>query len=230
MRSRTITLLVGLALAAASCGKDKPAVIGNDFTDKSASSIELDASTNMLEVKALHYEGIYTTSDGETTSTDLNLSKSGDCSGTITTSAGTAEILMVNSEAYLRGDEQFWKAAGAAADKVAALSGGKWLNSKETNKSLTKACDLTHLLVVLYEHYSDAKGELAEVNGVPAVELIGEKNGTTTHTWVAIDVPHYIVKVETEGGDEPSTMTFSDFDKELDLTAPTADEIADLGQ
>jgi len=230
MRSRTITLLVGLALAAASCGKDKPAVVGNDFTDMPIASIELDASMDMFEVKTLHYEGTYTASDGETTSTNLDLSKSGDCSGTITTSGGTAEILVVDSEAYLRGDEQFWRSAGAAADKAAALSGGKWVNSKEANNSLTKACDLTQILAALYEHDSDAQGELAEVNGVPAVELIGERDGITTHTWNAIDYPHYLLKVETEGGDKPGTLSFSDFDKELNLTAPAADQIADLGQ
>lgn len=209
-----------------SCGKDEPAIVDNDFTEMPVASIELDASMDMFEVKALHYEGTFTSSDGEAASTDLDLSKSGDCSGTITTSGGTAEILVVDSEAYLRGDERFWRAAGAGSDKVAALTGGNWLHSKEANESLTKACDLTDVLAVLYEHDSDAKGALAEVNGVPAVELIGEEDGTTTHTWVAIDYPHYLLKVDEEGGHAPSTLTFSEFDKELNLTAPAADEIA----
>jgi hypothetical protein len=127
----------------------------------------------------------------------------------------------------------FWKAnakAGDDAEAVIAAVGDKWIKTKGSNDQLTEFCNLVKLVGVLYQQDADAKGEIAEVNGVPANELTSEHDGATTHTWVAIDVPHYVVKVETEGGDEPSTMTFSDFDKELNLTAPTADEIADLGQ
>jgi hypothetical protein len=48
--------------------------------------------------------------------------------------------------------------------------------------------------------------------------------------WVATEDPHHILEMEVDQGDEPGTITFSEFDEELDVQAPAEDEVIDLEQ
>jgi hypothetical protein len=229
MRTRVLSSLtiLGLAVSLAACGKED-----NGFADKSVADIEAAALTDMSTLSTLHLAGSIAMTEGDV-ALDMDVSKGGDCSGTMTVKGGVAQILSVDGTSYLKGDEAFWTAnAGPQAQAVIDMLGDKWLKSGGSDAQLAELCDLDKFLEGMDEDEGtgDAKGEVSEINGVDAIEITSEKDGATTHAWVAVDGKHYIVKLETEGGDEPGTMTFSDFDKELDLTAPPADEVTDLGQ
>jgi hypothetical protein len=226
MRTRVLSSLtvLGLAVSLAACGKD------SGFADKSVADIEAAALTDMKTLSTLHLAGSIAMTEGDV-ALDMDVSTAGDCSGTMTIKGGTAQILSVGGTSYLKGDEAFWTAnAGAQAQAVIALVGDKWLKTGGSDAQLAELCDLDKFLDGMDkdEGTGDAKGEITEINGVDAIEISSENNGATTHAWVAVDGKHYVVKLETTGGDQPGTMTFTDFDKELNLTAPPADQITDL--
>jgi hypothetical protein len=228
MRTRVLSSLtvLGLAVSLAACGKD------SGFGDQAVADIEAQAATDMKALNSMHIAGSVSTSGGEA-AFDIDASKGGDCSGTMTIKGGTAQILSVSGTSYLKGDEAFWTAnAGAQAEAVIAMLGDKWLKTSGSDAQLAELCDLDKFLDGMDKDKGtgDAKGEITEINGVDAIEITSEKDGATTHAWVAVDGKHYIVKLETEGGEQPGTLTFSDFDKELNVTAPPADEVTDLGQ
>jgi len=229
MRSRVLSSLtiLGLAVSLAGCGKD------SGFGDQAVADIEAQAATDMKTLNSVHIAGTVTTSEGGDAAFDIDASKGGDCSGTMTIKGGTAQILSVSGTSYLKGDEAFWTAnAGAQAQALIQLLGDKWLKTGGSDSQLAELCDLDKFLDGLDKDQgtADAKGETSEINGVDAVEITSEKDGATAHIWVAVDGKHYIVKLVTEGGDQPGTLTFSDFDKELHVTAPPADQVTDLGQ
>jgi len=233
MRTRLISTLsvLGLAVAHPACGEDSGQKARDAFTALSVAEIEAQAIADMESLTSLHLEGAVSVSEGDI-GLNMDVTKSGDCSGTLTIGGGTAQILSVDSAAYLKGDEKFWKAtAGTNAEAVIALVGDKWVKSG-TNDQLTELCDLDRVLDSLDEDKGteDAKGDIAEVNGLQAIEITTKQDGGTTHAWVALDGKHYVLKVESEGGSEPGTLTFSDFNKELDLTAPADEEVVDFGQ
>jgi len=233
MRNRlTSTLSVlGLAVTLAACGEDSGQKARDAFTALSVADIEAQAIADMGSLTSLHLEGAVSVSEGDI-GLNMDVSTSGDCSGTLTIKGGTAQILSVDAAAYLKGDEKFWKAtAGTDADAVIALIGDKWVKSG-SNDQLTQLCDLDRILESLDKDNGteDAKGDIAEVNGLQAIEITTKQDGGTTHAWVALDGKHYVLKVESEGGTEPGTLTFSDFNKELKLTAPADEEVIDFGQ
>ena len=242
MRSRIIALFVvaGLALGAASCGKDKPAralpqdepsVAGNTFTGLDTFSAAINVGGDMIMMRSAHVTGQFkSVGDGEV-AIDLDVNHEGDCSGTVTTREGTREILAIGSRGYLRGNKEFYRSvAGANANDLIEAVADKWISATRSTLDPSELC--TSPLGYTWAFRSStpqSKGELSVVNGVPAMELTGRKDGVTAHAWVAIDAPHYIVKIVTVGGYRPGIVNFSHFDKHLEFKAPPADQIAHLG-
>ena len=235
MRSRFLTTVsvaapvLGLALTLGACGKDSGSDSG--FTDQSVKDIETQALADMKTLTSLHIAGTIHMTDGDAT-IDMDVSTAGDCQGTMTIKGGVAQILSVDGLAYLKGDEAFWTAnAGSQAPMVISMLGDKWMAAGSSDDQLAELCDLDKFLEGLDQDKGtdDAKGDIATVEGVKALEITAKQDGGTSHAWVAVDGKHYIVKMEMEGGTEPGSVTFSDFNKELDLTAPSSDEVVDLG-
>ena len=46
--------------------------------------------------------------------------------------------------------------------------------------------------------------------------------------WIATEGKHYILKLEVTDGEEPGTITFSEFNEDVDVEAPAEDEVIDL--
>jgi hypothetical protein len=47
---------------------------------------------------------------------------------------------------------------------------------------------------------------------------------------VATDDPHYILQMQVTQGDQPATITFSDFDESVTIQAPASDQVIDLSK
>ncbi|MGW3623523.1 hypothetical protein [Streptomyces sp. NPDC000880] len=167
----------------------------------------------------------------------MAVSKQGDCAGTLSVgSSGTAELIKTGSTAYLRFDEAFLKeqGKGQSAEETAALINmmkGRWVKTgawdPEARDSL-QLCELDKLLAGLEANDNAARraGE-ATVNGRRAV--ITESDGKETYTaYVAADGEPYLLKFEQLGGDEPGTMTFSEYNKPVPAKKPAANDILDL--
>jgi hypothetical protein len=232
MRARLLSTIsvvgpvVGLALTLGACGNDSD----NGFTKQPVADVEAQTLADMKGVTSLHLTGSISMTQGDV-GLDMDISTSGDCQGSMTIKGGTAQILSVDGTAYLKGDEAFWTAnAGSQAQALIQMLGDKWMKTGASEDQVGQLCDLDKFINGMGDDKGTdpALGEVATVEGVRAIEITSKKDGGTTHAWVAVDGKHYIVKLEMEGGDEPGTVTFSDFNKELELTAPADDEILDL--
>ena len=223
-RSLAITLVVGLATLTG---------CGGGFADESVGTIKKAAISDMKTLESVRLAGSIEQDGGEL-DLDVQLNKSGECTGTIGQDGGTAEFISVDGASYLKGDEKFWVTSTGSeesAQQVLDLLGDKWALVPSSEGGFSEICDLDELLTELDEDKakSEEKCEETDVDGEEAVEITSEdEDGGTTRAFVATDEPHYILKVETKGGDEPGSFTFSDFDEKLDLEAPAEEDVVDL--
>lgn len=173
--------------------------------------------------------------NGQEIGIDLALDTDGACAGSLTLMGGSAEIIAGPEGQFIMGDQGFWAgmAGGeAAAAQVTELLGEKWAKMPEAEGGFTDFCDLDGLLDE-FSSVDAAEGEATigqqeEIGGVPALELISDDE-TPTSAWVAIDAPHYIVRVSA-GGDEAGSIAFTDFDEPVDAQPPAPDDVVDLSK
>ncbi|MFI1400350.1 hypothetical protein [Streptomyces sp. NPDC020681] len=178
--------------------------------------------------------------DGKDLSLEFALSKAGDCTGKFGyAGSGQAELLVVDKVAYMKADEAFWmgigKQKGTPAKQTAAMAEmlkGRWLKAPaDEADDMAGICNLDALLKKLDDDEDTSgvtRGKPAEINGQKAITLI-RKNGAQTHTfYVATEGQPYFLRGVTEGGDEPGTVSFSDYNKPVAVTAPPADQIFDV--
>ncbi|GAB3195880.1 hypothetical protein GCM10027062_03800 [Nocardioides hungaricus] len=206
---------------------------GNDFATSPAKDIVAETKADMGDLEAVKVSGTVTT-NGQQITIDLQASSEGDCTGSIGIDDGTAELLGVGGETWMRPDEAFWRSfAGQNAEQVLTLVGDKWVVIPAGGKSFGQFCDLDDLLNQLLEDEDD--GSTYSVTGtddldgdeVVLVDNEDPKNGTSTG-YVLVDEPHYLVKIEKTEGDDIGTVSFSAFDEAFQVEAPTADQVVDL--
>jgi hypothetical protein len=230
--TRTVTGALGAMALLTACG-------GGGFEDESAETITTEAEEAMLDLSSVRMSGDLTT-DGEALELDVQISTEGDCTGTIGLGGGDAslEILSIGGETWMKPSEEFWRMfAGPQADQVVEAAGDRWVVLPESESdNFAELCDLDTFLEEMTEDDDEegeepTVGETEEVDGQEAVVVESEtEEGDPVSAWVATDEPHHILKLEVSQGDEPGVITFSDFDEELDLEAPSDDEVFDLNQ
>ena len=204
------------------------------FAESSAEDITTAAEEDMKAVESLRMAGSIT-SGGQEISVDVGLSTAGDCEGNLTLGEEAGfEILSVEGQTWIKPSAAFWEqVAGPAASEVAEKAGDKWVSFPADQASqFASICDLDGLLDELDSSDSNEKMEVEgteEIDGEEAVVVnTTSKDGETVNGWVATSDPHYILQLEVSEGDEPGTLTFSDFDVDLALEPPAEDEIVDL--
>jgi hypothetical protein len=224
---------IGLAAAGISALAVLTACGGNDFADESADTIVKAAKDDMGGLKAVKVAGELT-SDGQAISIDLQVDSDGDCTGSLGIGDGTAELLGVGGDTWMKPDEAFWRSfAGDSADQVIGIVGDKWVVVPEGEDSITQFCDVDDLLDQMLKDDEDdstyTKKGTDTVDGDDVVKVDNEdpKDGTSTG-YVLVDDPHYLVKIEKTSGDDTGNVTFSAFDEEFEVTAPAEDEQVDL--
>jgi hypothetical protein len=205
---------------------------GSDFADQPADKIVETSKTDMMALDSLKLEGTIA-SDGQDVALDLQVSSSGDCTGTFGVGDGTAEILGVDGTNWFRPDEAFWRAtAGAQADMIISTVGDKWVALPPDDESFDQFCDLDQLLDQVLA--SDEDGVTYKTDGIEKidgedavkVDRDSEKDGPSTG-YVLVDGKHYIVKIE-KTGDEGGSIAFTGFNEDFDVSAPGDDEVVDL--
>jgi len=234
LRTRTLGRSVlgavaGVTLAASltACGGG-----GNDFTDSSVEEIEKAVKADMKKATSLKMKGSIKQDGGET-KLDLAIDTDGNCEGELGRDGAVAQILSVDGESYLKGDEAFWKAsAGSSAEMITQMIGDKWAKMPSDGGQFDEFCDLDNFLEDLNDNDKDnkiTKGETKDIDGEEALELITKEDGDTTRAWVATEGKHYFLVMEREG-EESGKITFSDYDEKLDIAKPGSDEVVDLSQ
>lgn len=182
-------------------------------------------------------------SEGHDLDVDLSVDDQGSCQGRIGVEEGEAELRRVDDVTYMKGDAAFWRISMTAEgvpenqiDPVIELVEGRWLKigpGEAGSADLAEVCDLDLLLDDLGEDRDDAgltRGPDREIDGDPVATLVEKESGETTTVSVAQEGKPYIRQVVATGGEEPGSMTLSEFDRPVEVTAPPADEIVDLSR
>ncbi|MGW6565325.1 hypothetical protein [Streptomyces sp. NPDC054975] len=182
-------------------------------------------------------------SDDQPLDIDLALDNKNNCTGRMKVEGGTAELRQADRITYLKGDEKFWRASMTSQgvpppqiDATIELVKGRWLKitpGQAGSSDLSGVCDLDALLDDLGDDKDERRGLTrgpdAEVEGTPVATLVKKKDGgETTTVSVAQKGKPYILKMVKTGGEEPGTVTLSDFDKPVRVVVPPADETVDL--
>lgn len=167
------------------------------------------------------------------TAMELSLTKKGECTGTISVDGANAEILRVGGTSYMKPDTKFWELNAGGPEQaqlIEATVGDRWVEMGAGQDDFASFCDLDTVLNDMDDDKGDnkektEKGDEGEVRGTPTITLIEKKDGETTNVHVATEGEPYILKMEIEGGDEPGTAEFSEFNETVDVEAP-ADSVS----
>lgn len=227
-RTRLTAYAMGVAVAAALTGCGDSDGGSSDFADGTPADIVEAAKNAMGELESLSVSG-ETRADGEAGTLELQLSSTGDCTGTLDfEQTGTIGILGVGGDRWFQGDETFWSNTGVS-DTSLVLD--KWV--PDTQGDFAEFCAIDDFIDGLFnddseETYSSKGTESLDGDDVVVIEQDDSEEGISTG-YILADVPHRMVKIVKEG-DNGGTVTFSGFDEEFEVTAPGADEIVDLSQ
>ena len=171
----------------------------------------------------------------------LLVSDEGDCTGRLQLPSWgqPADLVVLDGDGAFRGDRGFWlsidldlgddpDAADALRTDLADSYGDRWA----TTADLDTLCALTDFLRPVTEAAGDddlVKDGLGDVDGEPAGRVVGEVDGATVTTFVALSEPHRVLRVAVghgDGSDGPvaeqgdSVTTFSDFGTTVTVDFP----------
>lgn len=223
---------IGMAVAGLGAAAVLTACGGNDFADGSADDIAKSAKSAMGDLTSVKVSGDIT-SGGDQINIDLQTDKDGNCTGSIGVGAGSAELLGVDGDVWMKPDEAFWNSfAGSSAAQVISLVGDKWVVVPQDQDSLNQFCDIDSLLEQMLKDDDTStysKAGTGSVDGDDVVKIDNkDKDGSTSTGYVLVDDPHYLVKIEKTEGKDTGSVTFSDFDEKVDVEAPADSDVVDL--
>ncbi|WP_419997656.1 hypothetical protein [Streptomyces boninensis] len=204
------------------------------LASKSADQIQESARKAMKSAKSMSFDAKMT-QNGKPMTMKMSMEKgAGKCTGTISMGTGTAQILKIGEDSYIKADKQFWTDnAGSAsqADAIVNLLGDRWMKMEPGDDSFTSACDLAQFQKSMKKS-KDAKlskGEEGTVDGTKTIAIKEKKKDETTTLQVATEGKPYVLKLVTKG-DEPGTATFSDFNEPVKAKAPATSDVLDASK
>ncbi len=207
------------------------------FEGQSADDIAAKAVEATRKAESMHVKGDNRLKDGSTVTIDVSVDQRKNCQGTIGAGETTAEVRHTEATLYLRGDEQYWENAlkqqPGAARKMAPKLQDKWVRMPANDATTTGVCDKQGFVAAMDEDKSERqgmkRGDTTEVDGEEALKLTKKNSaGETLALYVATKGEPYILKTTTEGGENPGSVTFSDYDKPVEPEQPPAGQTVDL--
>ncbi|MEU1862223.1 hypothetical protein [Streptomyces gardneri] len=235
----TVCAAVVAGVTGCSQGDDKAA---DPFAGLTADAIADKAVETTKAATAFHMNGKGKT-DGDDMTVDLSVDSKGSCTGTMETGkGGKAEMISTGGVSYMKGDDAFWgSTAGEEGDSpeeagaLTALLKGRWMKMPAGEEGPDAFCDLKTIVKDMDEDTPRkglTRGDDADVDGRPAAVLTKkDAKGETTTFYVAKDsAKPFILRVVEASGKEPGTVTFSDYDKPITVTAPPADQVVDMAE
>ncbi|WP_018351040.1 hypothetical protein [Longispora albida] len=212
-------LTAGAAVAA-------PRAEDNGVAALSPAQIAERARAAVKTITSVHVKG-EVPSGTEKIALDLKISGSEGATGTMTVGGNKVSILRIGTSAYFQGDRAFWAQFGGNA--AANLFEGKWMRTTTEDpnfKDLVSLTDATQLMDAVLSGVSAAsKGRTQQIDGQPAIELIGGDGSL----FIATTGEPYplLLRSSAAGGGE---LAFTEYNQPVTLTAPPADQVIDLNQ
>lgn len=221
-----------LAVAGFSGCSDGGADDSGSFSDGTAAEIRDAVVADMEKLSSVRMAGTAQV-EGQPITLDVQMDTDGNCVGSIVLKGGRAQLINTPTESYLRGNGPFWRNTSqtpAQGEAFLKKVGSKWVRMGAEAGGFGSFCDLDQIVSGVEEESTGVqKGDFGEVEGQGAVSLTkpGSAGGTDT-VWVAADGRHYILKLETVGGDEPGSFTLTGHDQPVDIQIPEQAEVVDL--
>ncbi|MCX4564596.1 hypothetical protein AB0H69_48360 [Streptomyces phaeochromogenes] len=185
------------------------------------------ASAGTQEYKSLSYR-LKNVIDGKSTTSVMRMDQTGNCSGEISSSDGRIGIIKSGERLFMRFDDAYWESQGDDGGAARALVKERWIEASASDsdfEGLTEACDLDNLLPsVTDDSFGDVTGSPSSFDGVASTLITDNESGERTDIYVAADGEPRILKVQTIGGTDPSTITFFDFDEPISVRVPSSSE------
>ncbi|MFW6722296.1 hypothetical protein ACHZ98_19460 [Streptomyces sp. MAR4 CNY-716] len=208
--------------ALSACGSEDSGLAG-----KSAEEIQDETVDAMRSAKSMTLD--FKQTGTQQIAANMSLTKGGECTGSIGLDGANAEVLRVDGMTYMKPDTKFWEQNAGSPEQaqlIAATVGDRWVEAGGGQDDFASFCDLDTLLKGLDEDKGDKndnteKGDEGEVRGTPTITLVTKDDGETTTVHIATEGEPYILKMEIEGGDEPGSAEFTEFNEKVEVTAPT---------
>jgi hypothetical protein len=228
MRASALALvLAGLLLAGCGSSHGKPAS-SNGEVSKSADKVLADAKAAADGATSARVAGNIV-SGGTPIKLDLSMGR-GQAKGTMSSSGFSFDLIRIGNTAYIKGTDDFYKHFAGAA--VAQLLHGKWLKASIVSGRFAAFAPLTNISV-LFDKVASNHGKLANdgaktFEGQKVVEI--RDTSDNSKLYVASTGKAYPVAIVGGKKSQSGTITFSDWNKPLTVSAPKdALDISKLG-
>lgn len=195
---------------------------GNGVADLEATAILDKAKTALKAAKSFHVKGALK-QDADLIELDLK-NAGADFAGSITFGGAKLEMLATGGQKYFRPDATFWNtidSSGATAKLMQQRVGDKWIKLESTDTSFSQFFGAADVDELLSSTGTLSKGEVKQIEGVPAIGLIDSDDAATV-LYVTTQGEPYPVKVT---GPDNQAMTFTEFGSAFpEIKAPAATE------
>lgn len=218
----------------------------SDFAQQDGDAIVVAASEAMLDVTSLRVTG-QVRDGGEHFFVDLSMDRDDRCSGTLRVGGSHLDIRRIGNRAWVKGEAGAFNrlGGGSVPRQVLDRLSSSWLQLDGRNA--TRLCDFDALLatfevVDLGQEEGVGKGrskrdevddpvpasvvEETTIDGDKAVHLTASPGGAHDEdTWVLSEAPHHVVKLESTSTQDGGTLSFSEFDVEVEVEAPPRKDV-----
>lgn len=223
-----LALAGGIGVALGTSGSSDPEP--DAFARLSPKEVLQASDKDMAVVESARIRGQFADSDGDTLTVDVTATTRGDCTGSMksASSGGTAEILRVDDQVYLRADRAYWNATGkdSTTDIILAVLGDKWVLENDLRDSTEGFCDLDEFLERDGRENAEARRiGTGRVDGEETVRIEQSEGGQREVVDVRSAAPHYLMRIEESDVDH---FEFSDFDKEVAIEKPADGQVFPL--
>ncbi|WP_340558197.1 hypothetical protein [Streptomyces sp. GSL17-111] len=246
---RSAAVAAAVVLGLSGCGRDDggPDVDGAAGDDRSfyerATSTRLEHMTvdeleeatrdTTLALSSFRIRGVLPV-DGVTTEMDLTLSRGAGCYGSMRQDSGGFDFVgLSDGNGFMKADASFLRTGPdeELPDQAIELMADRWIDMGSSDNAFEEFCDLESLLDDLTDGDAGRSGttgsdysvgEPRSFEGREVLPITGEdEDGETLTILVANDDENpRILRVESDGPEGESSLTFSEFDRRVSVEAP----------
>lgn len=229
--------LVPLMLLPAACGGDPaPGALPDNRPQAKAGAAFIALPARTIVDAAVADTGslraYVVQADGMLNGTDTHLiasrASNGDCIATVRVGKSRLDYLQVEDEVFLMGNAVYWESV-LGADRAHTYGeeiGDRWVRSAGPADH-KPFCEGNYARRAQIDGARYTRGEPVELDGKQAVPIEIRVQDVTMTVWVLTEPKHYLVKMETVGGTQPGTTTYTQLGHQALVTAPDPATVVD---
>jgi len=224
-----ILALVLAAVLLAGCGGSKQEAKPNGEASKPPNRVLADTKAAASSASSAHVSG-HVVSDGSPLTLDLSIARGKGAKGSMSLDGRSFDLVRIGDTVYIQGSDEFYDHFAGSA--IAQLLHGKWIKASATKGRLAPLAALTDI-DKLFAKIGASHGKLANdgkttYKDQPVVAIRDTSDNSKLYV-AATGKPYPVALVGGKSG-QTGTITFSDWNKPVSLTAPkNAIDISQFG-